>query len=195
MDHGLPSTLGYVGVMNYVLIEVKAMPKALVGSPAEHSWCNLSNLNLSTARCRQFIARLQGEHSQFIHVILWKILLTSSETNGYKITGHDNNFIAGILLMKTLGTLKTRLLATLFDTKPVLWTLSLMIFYTATIAAFVQHLTTFYKPSCGSLVGLETVTLVCAVVPFMILDTVQHAPENPSFLVYSRRFSDGEKAL
>ena len=41
----------------YVLIEVKAMPKALVGSPAEHSWCNLSNLNLSTARCQQFIAR------------------------------------------------------------------------------------------------------------------------------------------
>ena len=188
MDHGLPSTLGYVGVMNYVLIEVKAMPKALVGSPAEHSWCNLSNLNLRiskmpTVHCKIHVHWSQGEHSKFIYVILWKILLTSSETNGYKITGHDNNFIAGILLMKTLGTLKTRLLATLFDTKPVLWTLSLMIFYTATIAAFVQHLTTFYKPSCGSLVGLETVTLVCAVVPFMILDTVQHAPENPSFLV------------
>ena len=57
MGHSLPSTLGYVGVINYVLIEVKAMPKALVGSPAEHSWCNLSNLNLSTARCQQFIAR------------------------------------------------------------------------------------------------------------------------------------------
>ena len=42
---------------------------------------------------------------------------------------------------------------------------------------------------------METVTLVCAVVPFMFLDTVQHAPENPSFLVYSGRFSDGEKAL
>ena len=150
---------------------------------------------MPTVHCKIHVHWSQGEHSKFIYVILWKILLTSSETNGYKITGHDNNFIAGILLMKTLGTLKTRLLATLFDTKPVLWTLSLMIFYTATIAAFVQRLTTFYKPSCGSLVGLETVTLVCAVVPFMILDTVQHAPENPSFLVYSGRFSDGEKAL
>ena len=42
---------------------------------------------------------------------------------------------------------------------------------------------------------METVTLVCAVVPFMFLDTVQHAPEIPSYLVYSERFSDGEKAL
>ena len=111
---------------------------------------------MPTVHCKIHVHWSQGEHSKFIYVILWKILLTSSETNGYKITGHDNNFIAGILLMKTLGTLKTRLLATLFDTKPVLWTLSLMIFYTATIAAFVQHLTTFYKPSCGSLVGYNS---------------------------------------
>ena len=70
-----------------------------------------------------------------------------------------------------------------------------MIFYTATIAAFVQHLTTFFKPSYGSWVGLETVTLVCAVVPFMFLETVQHAPEIPSYLVDSVRFTDGEKAF
>ena len=101
MDHGLPSTLGYVGVMNYVLIEVKAMPKALVGSPAEHSWCDSSNLYLSTARCRQFIARFMcmglKANSQFIQVILWKILLPLSETTGYKNTGHNNNFSSGIL--------------------------------------------------------------------------------------------------
>ena len=98
--------------------------------------------------------------------------------------------------MKTLGILKTWLPSTLLDTSVLfLWTLLLLIFYTATIAAFVQHLTTFFKPSYGSLVGLETVTLVCAVVPFMFLDTVQHAPEIPSYLVDSVRFTDGEKAL
>ena len=98
--------------------------------------------------------------------------------------------------MKTLGILKTWLPSTLVDTFLLfLWTSLLMIFYTATIAAFVQHLTTFLKPSYGSLVGLETVTLVCAVVPLMLLDTVQHAPDTPSYLVDSVRFTDGEKAL
>ena len=62
---------------------------------------DLSKLNLSTARCRQFIARFMcmglKANSQFIQVILWKILLPLSETTGYKNTGHNSNFSSGIL--------------------------------------------------------------------------------------------------
>ena len=74
----LPSTLWYARVMTS--IEVQAMPKALVGDPAGHSW------KMPTVHCEMYVHGSQSKHFQFIHVIIWKILLPISELTGYKIT-------------------------------------------------------------------------------------------------------------
>ena len=47
----------------------------------------------------------------------------------------------------------------------------------------------------GAWLDWRQLALVCAAAPLMLLVTVQYAPETPSYLVYSGRITDAEKAL